>query len=100
MTKLPVPLSFEWDETNKEKNWTKHGVLFKEAEEIFLGNTKIRIFPDKKHSLTEERFLALGVTNNGRKLTVIFTVRKGKLRIISARNQNRKERTKHAEKED
>ena len=96
--KLPAPLSFEWDEGNKDKNWEKHRVHFKEAEEIFLNKSLIT-FPDIKHSFTEKRFQALGVTNNKRKLSVFFTIRGDKIRVISVRNQNKKERVRYVKKE-
>ena len=96
--KLPVPLSFVWDKGNLEKNWIKHKVHFKEAEEIFL-NEHVVIFPDKKHSIVEKRFQALGITTKERKLTVFFTIRNQKVRIISTRDQNKKERNKYAKKQ-
>lgn len=95
--KLPAPLSFEWDEGNKDKNWRKHKVHFREAEEVFL-NKLLKIFPDTKHSIEENRFLAFGVTNKQRYLAIVFTIREEKIRVISARNQNRKERLKYEQK--
>lgn len=91
MTKLPVPISFNWDQANLEKNWRKHQVYFKEVEEIFF-NQPLRILRDKKHSQKEDRFIALGVTNKKRKLYIVFTIRKQQIRVISARTQSRKER--------
>ena len=41
---------------------------------------------------TENRFYVLGQTDSGRLLFLVFTVRKDKLRIISARDMNKKER--------
>ncbi len=89
---------FDWNKGNVDKNWTKHKVSFKECEEIFR-NQPIKIFYDKHHSKKEERFAAFGITNNKRLLTIIFTVRNNKIRIISARNQSRKERKKYEQKE-
>ena len=91
MSKLPVPLVFDWDKSNIDKNWEKHRVRYKEAEEVFF-NKPLRIFPDKKHLGTEKRFVAFGATNKRRKLTIIFTIRVELIRIISARDQSRKER--------
>ena len=87
--------SFDWDEGNKDKN-LKHNVTFKEAEEVFF-NKPLKIYPDVKHSLVEKRFLALGITNQGRKLAIIFTLRQEKIRVIFARAQSSKER-RHYEK--
>ncbi|PIQ69936.1 hypothetical protein COS55_01010 [Candidatus Shapirobacteria bacterium CG03_land_8_20_14_0_80_40_19] len=89
--KLPVPLSFDWNEGNLDKNWLKHKVSLKEAEEIFF-NRPLKIFEDEKHSQKEERLLAYGITNRRRQLMIVFTLRGEKIRIISARNQNKKER--------
>lgn len=89
--KLPVPLLFDWDKGNFDKNWLKHKVSFKEAEEIFF-NEKLAIFFDTDHSQKENRFMALGMTNQKRKLIISFTIRSNKIRIISARDQSRKER--------
>jgi len=83
---------FEWDAGNNCKN-QKHGVSAAEAEHIFF-NKPIIVTPDVAHSPTEPRFRALGSTNEGRRLTVIFTIRSGNtlLRVISARDMHRKER--------
>ncbi|OGM14189.1 hypothetical protein A3D84_03765 [Candidatus Woesebacteria bacterium RIFCSPHIGHO2_02_FULL_42_20] len=81
---------FEWDEGNLE-HINKHGVNFKECEQVFV-NRLILIKKDKKHSVNESRFRALGYTNNGRNLFIAFTVRAKKIRVISARDQNRKEK--------
>ena len=92
MAKLPAPITFDWDRGNIEKNWKRHNVHYRESEEAFF-NKPLRIFPDKKHSKKERRILGLGVTNTNRKLTIIFTIREKTIRIISARDMNKKERT-------
>ena len=82
-------LAFEWDKGNIGKN-TKHKVEDKEAEEVFLDENK-KTFKDKLHSDGEERFRVVGKTKKGRLLFVAFTKRKNKIRIISARDINKKE---------
>ena len=94
--KLPVPLSFDWNKGNIDKNWQKHKVHFKEAEEDFL-NKPLSLLRDIKHSQSEERYIALGITNQKRKLHIVFTIRNNKIRIISARNQSKKERKLYGE---
>jgi uncharacterized DUF497 family protein len=84
-------MEFEWDEHNKEKNKLKHSVDWFEAEEIF-ANVPIIFFYDTKHSRSEVRYVAFGKTDGGRLLLVVFTVRGQKVRVISARDQNKKER--------
>lgn len=80
---------FEWDKGNIGKN-IKHKVEDKEAEEVFLDESKV-IYKDQVHSKDEKRFVILGKTKNDRLLYVIFTYRKKRIRIISARNINKKE---------
>jgi len=82
---------FEWDEHNSEKNWRKHQVMPSECEEVFF-NRALVIKDDTKHSEKESRYYCLGHTDSGRLLFVVFTVRRGKIRVISARDMNNKER--------
>lgn len=87
---LPKPVAFEWDKGNLNKNFKKHNVRNQEAEEIFV-NEPLIVLEDVKHSRQEIRFYALGVTSKKRKLFLSFTIRKDKIRIISARDMNKKE---------
>lgn len=90
MKVLPEPVVFEWDKGNIEKNWLKHGVSYKEIEEIF-SNKPLLVSEDKKHSKIEERYQALGKTNNERLIFLSFMVRNNKVRVISARDMSKKE---------
>lgn len=92
------PLKFEWDKHNKGKNWEKHQVDFRECEEVFL-NRPTKFFPDPKHSNKEKRLVVYGITNQRRKLTIVFTLRNKKVRVVSARDMNRKERKIYEQKE-
>jgi uncharacterized DUF497 family protein len=83
-------VGFEWDDANVEKNWELHRVTFWEAEEVFL-NEPLLVRTDRKHSLSEPRFLALGQTDAGRLLFISFMVRGSLIRVISARDKNREE---------
>ncbi len=69
---------------------------FPEAEEIFF-DINLTILPDPTHSIAEERYIALGKTKTGRPLFVVFTRRAGKIRIISARDMSKKERSRYNE---
>lgn len=82
---------FDWDEGNREKNLDKHGVSLKECEEVFFNKPQV-IYLDQKHSVTEKRYVILGITNLGRQLQIVFTQRKKLIRVISARTQSLKER--------
>ncbi len=82
---------FEWDDGNSEKNWVTHGVACGEAEEVFF-NVPLILAPDRRHSRVEDRYYGLGVTNVGRALFVVFTIRGDLVRVISARDMSRGER--------
>jgi uncharacterized DUF497 family protein len=82
---------FEWDEGNLSKNWEKHHVSALECEQVFFNRPLIPL-PDERHSETEQRFYALGQTDMGRRLFVVFTARNDFIRVISARDMSRKER--------
>ncbi len=81
---------FEWDDGNREKN-LKHGVHASECEQVFF-NDPLLILDDPKHSVAEDRFAAFGHTDQGRKLVVVYTQRGSLLRVVSARDMNRRER--------
>ena len=82
---------FQWDAGNSEKNWDLHRVSRAEAEQVFF-NRPILVASDATHSQEEARYAALGRTNDGRRLTIVFTVRDTQVRVISARDQSRQER--------
>lgn len=82
---------FDWDTGNREKNRVKHNVSDGECEEIFF-NSPLLLTDDAKHSDEELRFAAFGITDGGRMLTVVFTMRQRLIRVISARDVNKKER--------
>ena len=88
---------FEWDFGNKDKNWKKHRVANLEAEEVFFDPHK-RIYQAKREQ-GEDRILLIGKTIDGRLLFVVFTIRQNLVRVISARDLNRRE-TKLYEKKD
>ncbi len=88
---------FQWDEGNIDKNWLKHKVLHLECEQIFF-NKPLIVVDDKEHSDQEKRWFALGRTNANRKLFVAFTTRSNNIRVISARDMNKKEKRVYNEK--
>lgn len=88
---LSEPFIFDWDRGNQLKNWVKHRVTVKEAEDIFY-DSKCLLLEDIKHSSKEEsRYILIGHTKQKRMLFIIFTIREDSLRVISARDTNRKE---------
>ena len=77
-----MAVTFEWDSVKAEANLRKHGVSFAQAPLVFL-DTKRVIARDKRHSSSEQRFYCLGMVEGGI-LTVRFTYRTEKIRIIGA----------------
>ena len=82
---------FEWGQSNIEKNWEKHRVSYLECEEVFF-NQPLLVQEDEIHSKFEPRYYVLGRSNDGRHLFIVFTIRRNKIRVISARNMSRRER--------
>lgn len=97
-----MAFAFEWDPAKAAANLAKHRVSFDEASTVFadpLSST----FPDPGHSLGEERLVIFGVSQRGRPLAVMHTERRRSgegadvIRIISAREATRGERTAYEE---
>ena len=89
---------FEWDQGGRDK-CQKHGVSVAALESAF--HRTMTVFPDPAHSQDEERFIAIGKTDEGRSIFVAFTLRTHRgetfIRPISARYMHRKE-VEHYEK--
>ncbi|MBS0169480.1 MAG: BrnT family toxin [Nitrospira sp.] len=82
---------FNWDEANLEKNWHKHQVTPWECEQVFF-NAPLVVADDVAHSAIEPRYYVLGQTDAERRLFIVFTIRKRRIRVISARDMSTKER--------
>ena len=84
-------VEFEWDDLKNLANTLKHGIRFEDAKEAF-GDAQRIIIDDLEHSTTaEQRHWLIGVFAE-RILMVVFTFRRGNVRIISARLANQRER--------
>ena len=76
--------SFEWDESKNLSNRRKHGVSFSEAQYAFLDSNRV-IAEDLDHSEKEKRYYCFGMNQESSGvLTVRFTYRSGRIRIIGA----------------
>ena len=84
-------MEFDNDPVKATINLKKHKVSFEEAASVF-GDPMAYTFADPDHSLGEERWLMFGLSRMARVLAVIFTPRRGKYRIISARMATRPDR--------
>ena len=90
---------FDWDDANTHKNWHRHRVAPEEAEDVFLHEPLV-VRRDLRHSRREKRYYALGQTASGRRLFVVFTLRRTLIRVISARDMNRNETETYAKHEE
>lgn len=92
-------VAFDWDAGNRDK-CQKHGVSIAAIESLF--HRPIAVLPDPAHSDREERFKAIGRTEDGRGVLIVFTLRmrdgETLIRPISARYMRRKE-SEYYEKE-
>ena len=87
---------FEWDSYNQTKIRLRQNIIPEEAEQACFSRNAV-IF-DTKHSSAEQRYQLIGFSGVGRMLFIVFTIRKNKIRIISARSASKKERANYAKK--
>jgi uncharacterized DUF497 family protein len=91
-------VNFEWDLDKATRNRRKHGVSFQEAATVF-GDTLAMTYHDPDHSVAEQRFITVGMSNAHRVLIVAHMDRGENVRIISARKTTRRERKYYEENE-
>ena len=91
MNIFTTDLSFEWDHGNIDKNYQKHKITPDVAEEAFCDQNLLT-FPDPTHSQNENRFHLIGQDKSGDTLFISYTIRHKKIRIISVRIADKKER--------
>jgi uncharacterized protein len=89
-------MKFDWDTNKAVSNLSKHGVSFDEAKTVFDDPLYVDFY-DPDHSEDEERYLILGISNQGRLLIVSYTGREELTRLISARVVTRVEREAYEE---
>ncbi len=63
---------FEWDENKAKANLRKHKITFDEAESVF-NDPFVVTFADEFHSLKEERFISIGLSNVNHVLLIVHT---------------------------
>jgi hypothetical protein len=87
-------LNFEWHSVKAASNLKKHKVSFQEASTVFSDKRRIEA-PDLWHSDDEQRYLGIGRSIQGRVLSIYYTFRGERVRIISARIAERWERDEY-----
>lgn len=88
-------MEFQWDINKARHNQSKHGVSFADAATIFDDELALTI--EDPDSIGEHRFITMGRTATGQLLTVVYTLRKSQIRIISARRATGRERQSYEE---
>ncbi len=88
---LALANGFEWDAGNAPKVVDRHDIEPGECEQAFFSEPFL-IDADEKHSQQERRWRALGTTLAARYLYLVFTLRGSRIRVVAAREMNRKER--------
>ena len=88
-------MTFEWDEEKAAANVAKHGIRFDYAARVFLDPYRLEM-PDEREDYQEVRFKTIGMVEN-RALVVIYTMRHGNIRLISARRAERYEQRQYHE---
>ncbi len=83
-------MEFEWDPEKDARNFAKHGIRFDEAQMIFDG--RVLTSTDNRADYGEERQISIGEIDGIITVVVVHTARSGRVRLISARLANRKER--------
>ena len=87
-------LEFEWHPVKAASNLKKHKVSFEEASTVFRDKQRIEV-PDQWHSDDEQRYLGIGRSIEGRIVSIYYTFRGERVRIISARLAERWERNEY-----
>jgi uncharacterized DUF497 family protein len=91
---------FEWFRLKAEANLRKHGVSFEEAKTAFSDEVQVH-YPDHAHSIGEQRFICLGMSDQQRLLMIVYTEEAPEnIRIISAREATRREEKIYAGQSD
>lgn len=87
-------MKFIWDLTKADSNLKKHRISFSEAKSVFYDEFAIQFFDDTNSTVSEDRFLMLGTSNESRVLIVCHCEKDdgNTIRIISARKATNKER--------
>ncbi|MGK7933054.1 MAG: BrnT family toxin [Microcystaceae cyanobacterium] len=84
-------MEFEWNPDKAIKNIQKHNVSFTEAATVFNDPLSLT-YPDPDHSVYENRYITIGLSQSGKIIILSHTDRNNKIRIISARLATRQER--------
>ena len=89
-------MEFEWDPRKALSNVRKHGVSFEEAATVF-SDPLAAYYQDSDHSVSERRYLVIGTSSKQRLVHIAFADRRGRIRIIQAREPSKNEISQYEE---
>lgn len=92
---IQLPMELAWDEVKRRANYAKHGLDFRDAEKVFQGITLTA--EDDRQDYGEKRFISLGLLED-MVVVVVYTERREKIRLISRRKANQREKKAYEEK--
>ena len=88
---------FQWDKGNSEKNLKKHGIEIKSIENVFRSGLALPLGIQITPIVNEQRLGIIGPDLSEKILQIVFVLREGKVRVISARIAHKKERLQYEE---
>ena len=94
--------NFTWDREKADYNRKKHGVSFEQSATVFRDPRAASIF-DNAHSVSEDRWITLGISSGGGVLAVHHTFEEinattVRIRIFSSRKATKNETAQYMEK--
>jgi len=89
-------MEIEYDSREAAANLKKHGVSFEEAEAALFDPLALSI--EDTDAEGESRWLLIGMVGRMQILTVIYTLRGDRIRIISARRSTKRELQEYAQR--
>jgi len=82
-------MNIEFDPAKAQSNLKKHGISFEEAASCLLD--PMALAHEDGDAEGEQRWILLAMSHSARLLTVVYTLRGERIRLISARKATKKE---------
>ena len=82
---------FDWDPQKALATFRRRGISFEEGATVLDDWQQVTV-EDVEHSIHEQRWTTIGLSDRARLLVVTWTAREGRVRVISARRASKRER--------
>ena len=83
---------FEWDDEKNRKNKQKHKIGFEDVVSVFDDPSFVTDYDGEHSSGIDERFMGIGILKGVLVVTIFFTFRGNRTRLISARKATSQEK--------